>query len=231
VAVRILVSNNSGKEARALANAFPTRIGHLYSPGAFRGPFAEFPYAIDNGAFPAWSRGEAFDADAFRRLLDRVSRAPIAPLWVAVPDVVANREQTLDAWRAWRVEVAAYGWPLAFVVQDGMTAGDVPPDAAVVFVGGSTRWKWDTVAMWCAAFPRVHVGRVNMERLLWQIHRAGAESCDGTGWFRGDRSQLDGLWYYLADSAGLEDDPAHGATQLRLFTSPRVVAGCEVAPE
>ena len=36
----------------------------------------------------------------------------------------------------------------------------------------------------------MHVGRVNTERRLWQCARLGAESCDGTGFFRGDPVQL-----------------------------------------
>jgi hypothetical protein len=31
-------------------------------------------------------------------------------------------------------------------------------------------------------------------------HECGAESCDGTGWFRGDKRQLDGLIQYLEES-------------------------------
>ena len=50
-------------------------------------------------------------------------------------------------------------------------------------------------------FKRVHVGRVNTYRLLWLAHEAGAESCDGTGWFRGDRKQLQGLIDYLQESS------------------------------
>lgn len=33
---------------------------------------------------------------------------------------------------------------------------------------------------------------------------------------RGKRRQLDGLWYYLADTEGLED-AAHGPMQRRMF--------------
>lgn len=73
---------------------------------------------------------------------------------------------------------------MAFAAQDGMTPADVPSDADVVFVGGSTSWKWANLRMWTDNFPRVHVGRVNSRRLLEQAEQAGAESCDGTGWFR-----------------------------------------------
>lgn len=220
--MRVLIANNSGAEARRLAARFPDRIGHIYGPDGFRGPFAEFPYALDNGAWPAFTRSVAFDALAYRGLIARATAAAIVPMWPAVPDVVCDRDATIEAWYRWAPELRAYGYPLAFVVQNGMTHDDVPASADLVFVGGSTEWKWETVAYWCEHFPRVHVGRVNMERLLWQAHRAGAESCDGSGWFRGDRSQLDGLWYYLADSSEHQNDAAHGPMQPRLFAGVAV---------
>lgn len=40
-------------------------------------------------------------------------------------------------------------------------------------------------------------------------HDAGAESCDGTGWFRGDQKQLSGLRRYLYESVA-------GRSQLEL---------------
>lgn len=60
------------------------------------------------------------------------------------------------------------------------------------------------------AFPRIHVGRVNTERMLWMAHEAGAESCDGTGWFRGDKAQLAGLMRYLDDSTNGVRDQRNG---------------------
>lgn len=211
----VLIANNSGKEARRLADTFPGRIGHIYSPGGQRGPFPEFPYALDNGAFPAWQKNIPFDDDAFRRHLDWAADARHPPLWVAVPDVVGDAERTTESWYHWLPIVQPYGFPLAFVVQDGHTIGDVPSAAQFVFVGGTTEWKRNTAAMWCNAFPQVHIGRVNTEKWLWHYHRLGAVSCDGSGWFRGDRSQLDGLWYYLSDTEGLHD-AAHGPMQCRL---------------
>lgn len=219
--MRVLIANNSGREARRLAAVFPDRVGHIYGPGGWRGPFAEFPYALDNGAWPAFVKDQPFDESAYRSLVALAASATIAPLWAAVPDVVCDKDATVASWYRWAPELRACGWPLAFVVQNGMERQDVPASADLVFVGGSTEWKWETVGYWCERFPRVHVGRVNTERLLWQAHRAGAESCDGSGWFRGDRTQLDGLWYYLADSTDMPHDAAHGPHQPRLFALGR----------
>jgi hypothetical protein len=38
-------------------------------------------------------------------------------------------------------------------------------------------------------------------------HEAGAESCDGTGWFRGDQDQLAGLERYLGLSTRNDKRP------------------------
>ena len=58
-----------------------------------------------------------------------------APAWVLVPDKVGDRQATIELWEAWAPRVRAwYGWPLAFAVQDGMIARDVPSAAQVVFV-------------------------------------------------------------------------------------------------
>jgi hypothetical protein len=205
----VMVANNTGREARRLLERFPERIGHIYSPDGWRRPWPN--YALDNGGFTS---GKAWEPGPFLRLIDRAIEAEHQPRWLAVPDVVANREATLQSWQKWAPVLRQCGFPLAFVVQDGMIPADLPADADVIFVGGTTDWKRSTAGVWCHAHPRVHIGRVNGEKDLWRYHRLGAESCDGSGWFRGDRRQLDGLWYYLADSEGLNDH-AHGPMQPR----------------
>ncbi len=196
----VMPSNNARSIVHYWAGVYPGRLGHLYSPGGWMKPYPWLPYALDCGVFGPWSRGEAWDAEGFKALL-RLASASIEPVWVAVPDAVGERERTIEMWDEWHPVVSAYGsWPLAFVVQDGMDERDVPTSAAVVFVGGSTKWKLDTLATWCALFPRVHVGRVNTYERLRLCHDAGAESCDGTGWMRGDPKQLHGLERYLRET-------------------------------
>ncbi len=169
------------------------------------------PYALDNGAFPAFTKGEAWDPIAYRELLEWAAATCQPPLWALVPDVVGNAAATIARWHEERGGVAAYGWPLAFAVQDGMTPADVPEGAAVIFVGGSTEWKWSTVSMWCRQFPRVHVGRVNTYRWLRVCEDAGAESCDGTGWFRGDQKQREGLEQWLREVTGRAPRSSQGS--------------------
>jgi hypothetical protein len=212
--MRVLIANNTGREARRMAERFPDFVGHLYSPGGWRSPSRRFPYAVDNGAYRCFAAGRSFDDASYLQLLRRLRGTTLAPMWVAVPDVVADRPATIALWAKWVEEVGTLGHPLAFVVQDGMTPADVPAEASIVFVGGSTAWKWATIELWADSFDRVHVGRVNSPRRLRECARLGVESVDGTGWFRGDRVQLDGLWYFLADRCRI-DDPVLGPMQRR----------------
>lgn len=193
----VMPTNNSGIQIGYLCGKYPGRLGWLISPGGWRKPPSWMPYALDNGAFSAWLNKREWDEQAFIDLLDR-TRGHIRPLWVAVPDVVADAKATKARWQEWSQRIREItNVPLAFVVQDGMTGADLPEDADVLFVGGSTEWKWRNLKMWTAAHPRVHVGRVNSERLLWMAHDAGAESCDGTGWMRGGEERLEDLERYL----------------------------------
>lgn len=196
----VMPSNNTGIVIGWLAGRFPGKIGHLYSPGGQRGPYPFIPYALDNGAFGARDK---WTPDPWLKLLDWAKLSGIPPRWTLVPDVVGSREGTLSRWGEFSGIAKRYGWPLAFAVQDGMTPEDVPAEAEVIFVGGSTAWKWRTMGNWCSRFPRVHVGRVNTYRRLVQCEEAGAESCDGTGWTRGCQRQARGLVAYLAESSGL----------------------------
>lgn len=199
---------NSGNRFVYLWQGRYGSLGWLYNAvtDAGRDPWDEMPYAIDNGIYGAFEGGRRWRHRDFYRGIDalmlkaRMSRH--LPLWIAVPDAVADRERTLRRWAVHAPRLHSYGVPLAFVVQDGMTAADVPEGAAVVFVGGSTAWKERTLGMWCSVFPRVHVGRVNGYRMLRACADAGAESCDGTGWFRGDKNQLAGLERFLMEQDG-----------------------------
>lgn len=142
------------------------------------------PFALDNDAFTAWRDQKSWDVEAWRAMLKWIRMTRLAPLWAAVPDVVANRESTLANWPIYRDEIKGLGWPAAFCVQDGMTPDDVPEDADVVFVGGSDRWKFPNLKMWTSNFPRVHCARVNAPQMIESCEQLGCESVDGTGWFR-----------------------------------------------
>ena len=192
----IMTANASGRDFHRLqlAHRQPHTLGWLIGPASLPKTSLRhrIPFALDNDAFSAFCHGTPWNAPAWREMLKAVWQSALDPLWLLVPDVVADRDATLQNWRTYSPEAAACGWPLAFAVQDGMTANDVPREADVVFIGGSTAWKWRTLQYWCDNFRRVHVGRVNTTDRLELCHASGAESCDGTGWMRrgaGDRQR------------------------------------------
>ena len=193
----IMPSNNTGFEAGRLFGMFPQRMAHLHSVDSLREPRKNTPWASDNGVFGAWSNNRKWSEEPFYNFLD--SYAAWKPLWAVVPDWVGDKDRTLALWDEHWHAVAAFNVPLAFAVQDGMVATDVPSNADVVFIGGSTAWKWKTLPMWTSSFPRVHVGRVNSRNLLELAEAAGAESCDGTGWFRHPKRTLE-LEKYLTET-------------------------------
>lgn len=198
----VMSANNSGVWIGWLAGRFPGSIGHLYSPGGQRGPYPFIPYALDNGAYGVHLNGGEWEPTAWEALLDWAHVQSYAPQWVLVPDVVGSRCGTLKAWVNFYPTAKRYGWPIAFAVQDGMSKSDAPKQADIIFVGGSTQWKWATLPVWCAHFPRVHVGRVNTFRRLVQCERAGAESADGTGFTRGGPERLDDLVRFMEEQNG-----------------------------
>ena len=118
------------------------------------------------------------------------------PMWAIVPDRPGDAEQTFQKWSEFVGCVKESGIPTALAVQDGMTVESVKslsiqPD--VICVGGTTKWKWATVELWANSFKRVHLLRCNMPDKLDYLQSLGVESCDGTGWNRGDRRQTEGL--------------------------------------
>jgi hypothetical protein len=201
----VMPANASGWFWHCLARE-TGRIGHLYSPGAQRGPWPWIPYALDNGVFSMWNPADnSFDEDrwkssgeaAWKRLLFWAQTAPIKPQWFIIPDRPGSKEETLQKWTQYAPEAKALGLAsLAVAVQNGMEPWDVrsmDPQPDVICVGGTTDWKWETAPAWCAAFPRVHVLRCNSPAKLEVLETMGCESCDGTGWNRGDRKQTIGL--------------------------------------
>lgn len=165
---------------------YPNRVGHLFGPRNMSKQALRrwMPFACDNDAYIAHTQKEVWSGWQWQKMLDRVKASKLAPLWVLVPDSVMNRTATINLWKHYSPVAKRYGWPLAFCVQDGMSPGDVPSDCDVVFVGGSTKFKWQTIKIWVGNFPRVHVGRVNTLDRLWLCQDLGVESVDGTGWFR-----------------------------------------------
>lgn len=187
-------------------------MGLLFGPSSYVHPRG-LPYALDNDRFSVWSKGKDWAKNEYLSFLEMVkAKINYPPSWAIVPDVVADCGVTFEWWKEWYKILAEGKWTkLALAVQDGMTIEMVKklrPKPNVVFVGGSTEWKWRTVQSWCRNFPRVHVGRVNTRRMLWSCHRYGVESTDGTGWFH--HKQYRQLVEYLRRSSQGIGPPVRG---------------------
>jgi len=199
----VMPANSTGWFWHCLARE-TGRIGHLFSPGAQRGPWPWFPYALDNGAFSCWdSQRNIFDAQKWgevypqwQQLIYWAASAVIRAKWAIVPDEPGHRAATLAKYEAYVQQVVDAEIIPAIAVQDGMTPQDVRNlkiAPRVICVGGTTDWKWETVEMWAKEFDRVHVLRCNSPEKLHYLEQLGVESCDGTGWNRGDSRQTSGL--------------------------------------
>lgn len=150
-------------------------LGSCYSPGSYINE--RTPYFLDNGAFTG------FNELSFLEHLKRGLSKKRKPDFIVAPDEVGNAQKTLELWEQWYPRLKNLEIPLAIAVQDGMTEKDVPSQANIVFVGGTTKWKEATMQTWCKKFP-THIGRCNTWRRLMMAHYAGAISIDGTGWRR-----------------------------------------------
>lgn len=142
-----------------------------------------FQYALDNGAWTAFQRGEQFDAGAFQRAVDLLG---VGSDFIVVPDIVAGGLWSLDFSMSWLDRLRGVA-PLLLAVQDGISPDDVRNligrDLGV-FVGGTTDWKLMTMQAWGAVARRagahLHVGRVNTSRRIALCSAAGADSFDGS---------------------------------------------------
>ncbi len=176
------------------AGKHPGKVGLLLGPSYFRKQAIRewLPFALDNDAFTAWIKGTAWSEEAWLEMMAWSKLVGQKPIWALVPDVVADREATLENWSKYAGIVKAMRYHAAFAVQDDMTPADIPNGADVVFVGGTDAFKWRTLPMWLGAHPRIHVGRVNNINMVWRCQDLGVESVDGTGWFK-DPSRQDKL--------------------------------------
>jgi hypothetical protein len=182
----MILAGQSNRIWHYWAGRYPGSVGVLIGPSYMKKvPIDKWmPFVLDNDAFIAWKNKTPWSVEAWREMLAFIRLKRVVPLWAAVPDVVANREATIENWPIYRDEIKSLGWRAAFCVQDGMTPDDVPADADVVFVGGSDRWKFPNLQMWTRNFPRVHCARVTSQEMIEACEREGCESIDGTGWFR-----------------------------------------------
>lgn len=161
-------------------------FGLLVTPGHRGVPAglpAGMPWAADNQAFT-----QGFDEDVFFPWLAGLEQYRPTCLFVTCPDFIGDARKTLELFA--RYQPRFFGWPLAFVAQDGQEYLDFPPSDLwqCLFVGGSTVWKMSAGAIECikraqALGKRIHIGRVNWFRRYQHFASLeGSEgfTCDGT---------------------------------------------------
>lgn len=201
--MRILLNHSTAKK---IHTKFPDFVGVLFSPERTR-YYEGIPFAIDNGAFGAWRRGEEWNEKLFCSIVEKF--ADKKPGFVVCPDAIANKAQTLKLWDKWSRWLTERNIPSAFVFTDGMELTDIPNDCAVVFIGGSDHHIARAIKLIPQISKPVHVGRVNYHSRLWAAHNWGAKSCDGTGWFRGDKKQERILFDYFAICSGKQQQESN----------------------
>jgi len=194
----VMPSNNQSGVVHYLAGKYPNKVGMLCTPDSFiakgRPPYY-MPYALDNGCFIKW------DETAFFLMLRKISLLKEKPLWVCVPDVVADAKKTTELWNKYSHLIK---YKKAFVVQDGHNASDVPTGAYAAFVGGSTEWKIANAHKFKGVCEWLHIGRVNTESRLRWAEDIGADSVDGTGFFRGNKNQKNAFIEFFEGRKQLE---------------------------
>jgi hypothetical protein len=189
----IMPSNNTAGLVHYLAGAYPGKIGMLISSnGKSNKPPFYMPYAIDNGCFTGFEEDKFF-------IMIREFRLLHAPLWVVCPDMVGDHEATLDLWNRYSAKIKSYGYKTAFACQDDCEPQNVPTDADVCFVGGSTEWKLSNAHKFKSVAKWLHIGRVSTgNRLIW-AKQCGADSVDGTGYFRSRKQRQDMVEFIIGE--------------------------------
>ncbi|MFM0348827.1 hypothetical protein, partial [Paraburkholderia sp. RL17-347-BIC-D] len=127
-------------------------------------------YAIDNGAWTAYQRGEPFDESAFLAVVEKLGERAD---WIVLPDIVQGGLASLDFSLRWKERLRGIPSQLLIAVQNGMQLEDVAPllsPVVGIFIGGSTEWKEATAEAWGLLARRrnchLHVGRVNSARRI-----------------------------------------------------------------
>ena len=153
-----------------------------------------FPCALDNGAFGGTrDKRKCYDPHRFLATLHRCYQMGLELDFVVAPDRIGAGTDSLSMSVHWAKNMIP-GSNLALALQDGMTPEDVKPHLhlfAVLFIGGSKKWKWQTAEAWINLAhdndKRCHIGQVGTLRGLRRAHELGADSVDSASFVRNKR--------------------------------------------
>ena len=87
----VMPSNNASAIVHYWAGRHPGKIGWLVGPtGMLKTKLREWmPFALDNDAFSAWSKGTSWNESLWMSMLDTLKHdTEFVPRWVLVPDTV-----------------------------------------------------------------------------------------------------------------------------------------------
>ena len=130
--------------------------------------------------------------------------------WAVCPDVFDPaggecHEATLARWQYYAPRMRRHGFEPAFVCQVGATPNNLPDDARVLFLGGTTEWKLGVDAWAIARHAQaerlwLHMGRVNSKRRFDTARMMQCSSVDGTYLTFGPDKNLPQLLGWLAQA-------------------------------
>lgn len=186
------------KACQAIIDRIYPQMRFMLSPASqtgFKGKRLELlygkGYAIDNGAYSYYTKGQDFNGGAFLSLCDKYAdRAD----WIVIPDKVGDWVETCKMAMRWINILLSYDRPLMMVAQDGAEENDFETlrswtrntiVSGGIFVGGTTDWKlkhMKKIADICKEANKIcHVGRVNSKKRIELCWHAGVSSVDGSG--------------------------------------------------
>jgi len=159
------------------------RLGFMNTPNVGNRLDPAWVWAADNGCYGSSYVGD----EKWLAWLGSFSHEQQANcLFATAPDVVGDAAATLARSLPWLPLIRAFGFPAAFVAQDGLTVEGAPwEEFDALFVGGTTAWKLgpEVKALIVEAKRRgkhVHVGRVNSQGRYLAFAALGCDTADGT---------------------------------------------------
>lgn len=164
------------------------RLGALIQPRSWAGENAKviehWPFWVaDNDCF---AQGDKFDAEAWLTWLAQFKPHADSCLFATLPDVVGDAAATYERSMPYVERVRELGFPVAYVVQEGVQLRMPPWDQIdAVFIGGLTEEFKFGEGLIAADEARhrglwTHMGRVNSFRRLRAATLAKIDSADGT---------------------------------------------------
>lgn len=170
-------------------------------------------YFLDNGAFRCWKMGKPFDEKAFFSLIELSLKAEKQADFLVLPDKVGKGRESLEFSSHYAERLKGTGIPFALALQDGMEEKEVAEfvktyGVKVLFIGGTTEWKWRTAPEWKRLADRLgvkcHLARVPSARRVIQARKIGVDSVDTTAVLWEERKMIP---YLRALSARIGEQP------------------------